>query len=201
MPDNVTAPGTGETFATDQIGSVHYPKTKLVYGANETATDVTAAAGYPVALDAPTLAALENTTVTVGAPLPAGSNTIGTVALDAASLAALETITAIVNALPTIGTTTRSYNLTNAIRVATGATSTAEAALPTMGLTREIRFAASARCWIKWGATGLSAAAAEAASLVLEANAPEVLQIPAGATHFRIIRDTADGFCLMTPVA
>lgn len=102
---------------------------------------------------------------------------------------------------PTTATSTREYSLANAIRVSFTSTSTTEATLPTLGASREIRFAASARCWVKWGATGLTAAAAEAASFVIEANSPEVVRIPSGATHYRVIRDTADGNLLMTPVA
>lgn len=90
----------GDTFAADEIGGVKYPRTKVAFGGDGTATDVSASAPLPVtvltlpdlivdtmpavALDSATLAALENTTVTIsGTP---------TVALDSASLAALETI-------------------------------------------------------------------------------------------------------------
>ncbi len=220
MPDNVTAPAAGVAFATDEqpgTPAVHWPFAKLAFGADGTFTRVADAdgarlpvlvyvqPGQAIALDAATLAALENIQAAV----------TGTVALDSATLTALETITigaalpagnnnigdVDVASLPVTGTTTRTYSLANAIRVAFTATSTAEAALPTLGASREIRFAASARCWVKWGATGLTAAAAEAASLVLEANSPEVIAMPAGATHFRVIRDSADGNLLMTPVA
>lgn len=40
MTDNVAAPGAGTIFATDDIGGVHYPKSKLAFGPNDTATDV-----------------------------------------------------------------------------------------------------------------------------------------------------------------
>jgi hypothetical protein len=100
MADDVTAPGTGEIFATDQINLRHFPKTKIVHGADGIATDATMAAGLPVALDTASLAALENTTVTVGTALPPGTNTIGTVGLDAAALAALESITVVGRLLP-----------------------------------------------------------------------------------------------------
>lgn len=49
MADNVDfTPGSGATGATDEIGGVHYPRTKLVWGANGTATDASAAAPLPV---------------------------------------------------------------------------------------------------------------------------------------------------------
>lgn len=49
MADNVDfTPGSGATGATDEIDGVHYPRTKLVWGANGTATDASAAAPLPV---------------------------------------------------------------------------------------------------------------------------------------------------------
>ena len=52
MADNITAfanTGTGtDVFATDQIAGVHYPKTKLVFGPDDSATDVTSSTGLPV---------------------------------------------------------------------------------------------------------------------------------------------------------
>lgn len=67
MADNVTAnAGTGgAVFASDEISSVHYPRSKLVWGADGTATDASAAAPLPV--------------VQTGA-LPAGSAAIGKLA-------------------------------------------------------------------------------------------------------------------------
>lgn len=54
MADNVTAnPGTGgPTFATDDIGGVHYPRTKLAVGADGVAVDVSAAAPLPITIEA-----------------------------------------------------------------------------------------------------------------------------------------------------
>jgi hypothetical protein len=52
MVDNVEADGGsgGATFATDDIGSVHYPISKLGYGALDSVTLVTTSAGFPVQL-------------------------------------------------------------------------------------------------------------------------------------------------------
>lgn len=47
MADNVTD-GSGNTFATDDIAGVHYPKEKLVFGADDAFTDVTTSNGLPV---------------------------------------------------------------------------------------------------------------------------------------------------------
>lgn len=51
MADNVTAdPGTGgPTFATDDIGGVHWPYAKMAFGAPDAATPVSAANPIPVA--------------------------------------------------------------------------------------------------------------------------------------------------------
>lgn len=47
MADNTTS-GAGPTIATDDIGGVHYQRAKMVWGADGTATDVSAAAPLPV---------------------------------------------------------------------------------------------------------------------------------------------------------
>lgn len=68
MTDNVVASaavGVGATFATDDIAGVMFPRSKLVWGADGTATDASAAAPLPV--------------VQTGA-MPAGTNAIGKLA-------------------------------------------------------------------------------------------------------------------------
>lgn len=64
MADNFpTAPGAGGvTFASDDIGGVHYPRTKLTFGADGEAADVSPAAPLPVseASAAAILAAIQN---------------------------------------------------------------------------------------------------------------------------------------------
>lgn len=50
MPDNITAPAAGLSFATDEIGGVHYPRTKLSIGADGAAADVSTSNRLPVAL-------------------------------------------------------------------------------------------------------------------------------------------------------
>ena len=107
MADNVTAPAAGVAFATDDIAGVHWPFAKMAFGPRETAHEVEDAAGKRlpvlaylatggvVALDAATLAALENIQAAV----------TGTVALDAATLAALENIQAAVTGTVELGST------------------------------------------------------------------------------------------------
>lgn len=48
MADNVTAPGTGTVFASDDIGGVHYQRVKPVVGADGSATDVSSANPLPI---------------------------------------------------------------------------------------------------------------------------------------------------------
>jgi hypothetical protein len=50
MADNVTAnaaTSSGSVFATDDIGSVHYPRSKIVWGVDGTATDTSATNPLP----------------------------------------------------------------------------------------------------------------------------------------------------------
>lgn len=48
MADNITAPAAGAVLATDDIGGIHYPRTKLSFGADGSATDVSSASPLPV---------------------------------------------------------------------------------------------------------------------------------------------------------
>ena len=48
MADNLTAPATGATLATDEISGVHYPRNKLGFGADGTYADVTTGTPLPV---------------------------------------------------------------------------------------------------------------------------------------------------------
>lgn len=66
MADNVVANAGagGATFATDDIGGVHYPITKVAFGALDTATLVTTSAGLPVQVQG---------TFTVDTELPAAA--------------------------------------------------------------------------------------------------------------------------------
>lgn len=57
MADNVTTPGVGTVLATDEIGGVHFPRSKVAWGADGSATDVSDDAPLPVG-DGDLLAAL-----------------------------------------------------------------------------------------------------------------------------------------------
>lgn len=52
MPDNITAPSAGTSFATDEIGGVHFPRTKVSFGADGEASDVSSANPLPVVMPA-----------------------------------------------------------------------------------------------------------------------------------------------------
>lgn len=121
MADNVeTNPGSGgAVFATDDIGGVNFPRTKMALGADGVNDgDVSATNPMPVSLPAAQIAAL--------APL-ATQAVSGTVALDAGSLAALETIS-VVN-LPTLGQTAMAASLPVVIAGNQSAIQTVEPAL------------------------------------------------------------------------
>lgn len=101
-----------------------------------------------------------------------------------------------------IGNGTREYNLAQASRTAIGSASSAAVAIGALGTSREVMLIASTRCFVKLGASGVAAAAAtDPDVLALPADAMFHLRIPAGVTHFRVIRDTADGFLRVIPVA
>jgi hypothetical protein len=101
-----------------------------------------------------------------------------------------------------VGNGTREYNFAQAIRTAFTATSSAAVALGTLSTSREILVVTSSRCFIKWGTSSVSAAAAtDNDVLALPADAMFHLRVSAGVTHFRVIRDTADGFLRVIPVS
>lgn len=89
MADNITAPASGSIFATDEIAGTHYPRTKLVHGADGTATDVSDAAPLPVSDDAVAAALQVLVTIAGGAQsLPTGAATENTLAALLAKLPA-----------------------------------------------------------------------------------------------------------------
>lgn len=49
MPDNISSPiASGQVLATDEIAGVHYPRSKMTYGADGSATDVSSTNPLPV---------------------------------------------------------------------------------------------------------------------------------------------------------
>lgn len=84
------------------------------------------------------------------------------------------------------------------VRQAVGSAS-ATFALPTLGTSRRVRVLANTRCFIRFGGSGVSASVA-GTSVPFVADLPEYVIVPGGATHFAVIRDTADGFVHVQPV-
>lgn len=210
MADTFTAPAAGVVFASDDIGGVQYPRTKISVGADGAASDVSSANPMPVAgtvaLDGPTLAALESVTVA------------GTVALDGPTLAALEAITvtggateatlaalnakfaALVNGrapvdVPANATTTRAYGYAAGQRITSVAAQTRSTAITAS----EVMLHASARCFFRVGDVTVVATVG-AGSVPLEAGEKFHLRITSG-EFISVIRDTADGNLTIMPVA
>jgi hypothetical protein len=91
------------------------------------------------------------------------------------------------------GNGTRAYDFTNGLRQAFTGTSTAAVALPSLGTSREVMFHASARCFVRFGDSNVTAASAAAGHMVLATEERFHLRVPVGVTHFRVIRDSIDG--------
>jgi len=149
MADNITAPAAGAVLATDEIGGVHYPRTKISFGVDGAVIDVSAGAPLPVVAALPNgassaakqdaiLAALSTVVDGLAAVITAIGNTTyfpptqpvsGTVALDGASLAALETTELGAATLASLENITVAGPLTNAeLRAASVQVSTTQAA-------------------------------------------------------------------------
>jgi hypothetical protein len=96
---------------------------------------------------------------------------------------------------------TRAYNFDQATRTAVGATSSSAQAIGALAASREVMLIASTRCFIRFGASTVTAAnATDANLLVLPADAMFHMRLPSGVTHYTVIRDTADGFVRFVPV-
>ena len=114
----------------------------------------------------------------------------------------VDPLPALTTASPTdpTGNGTRAYDWAAGLRQAVAATSSAAVAFPTLGISREVMLHASTRCFIRMGGSDVAAASVSAGQLVLEAGERFHVRLPAGVTHFRLIRDTADGFLNVTAV-
>lgn len=96
---------------------------------------------------------------------------------------------------------TREYNFAAGTRTAVTATSTTAVALGTLGALREVMIHATTRLFMRFGNSGVAAATVGANQLILEPGEKFHLRVPPDVTHFRAIRDTADGFVTVIPVA
>lgn len=105
------------------------------------------------------------------------------------------------SAVDPYGTGTRPYNIDAGTRHAVGATSSTAIDIVPLGPSRELLLISSTRCFIRWGGSGVTAAAAGNGVLPLPADVMFHIRIPVGVTHFRVIRDSADGFITQIAVA
>ena len=95
---------------------------------------------------------------------------------------------------------TRAFNWANNVREAFTTSSTAAIALPTLGTSRELRIHTSVRAFIRFGASDVSPATVAAGQMISPADAPDVIRIPTGQTHVRVIGETASGSISLTAV-
>lgn len=95
---------------------------------------------------------------------------------------------------------TRAFNWANNVREAFTTSSTAAIALPTLGTSRELRVHTSVRAFIRFGASDVAAATVAAGQMISPADAPDVIRIPTGQTHVRVIGETASGSISLTAV-
>lgn len=95
---------------------------------------------------------------------------------------------------------TRAYNLAQASRTAVAAASSGAVGIGMLGASREVMLVTSVRCHIRFGDNNVTAAAAAAGVLPLPADAMFHMIVPEGVTHYRVIRDNADGFLSVIPV-
>mgnify|MGYP000940035836 CR=1 FL=1 len=93
---------------------------------------------------------------------------------------------------------TRAHNTTAAIWPAVGAAS-ARQTLPTLGASRELYVRPNTDCFFVTGDNTVTAAAV--ASHPVSAGERFYIRVPVGHTHIAYIRDTADGFISVVPVA
>ena len=95
---------------------------------------------------------------------------------------------------------TRAFNWANNVREALTTSSTAAIALPTLGTSRELRIHTSVRAFIRFGASDVSPATVAAGQMISPADVPDVIRIPTGQTHVRVIGETASGSISLTAV-
>ena len=96
---------------------------------------------------------------------------------------------------------TREFNWENNVRETYTTTSTLAIALPTLGSRREARIHTSTAAFIKFGNSAVGAATVGQGNMNSPPEAPDVIKIPVGHTHFRIIGETAGGNISITAVA
>lgn len=95
---------------------------------------------------------------------------------------------------------TRAFNWEGNVREAYGTTSTVAIQLPTLGANREMRIHTSSNAFIRFGAAGVAAATVGQGQMISPADVPDVIRVPVGQTHCRVIGETAAGSISLTAV-
>lgn len=146
-------------------------------------------------------------------PLPSGAATSALQTTGNTSLTSIDTKTpalmsgrvpveTVAVATDANGNGTREYNLSAATRTVVGSTSSAAVAIGTLGTSREVMWVASSRCFVRLGTSEVTAAASTDANVLpIAVDSMFHVRIPAGVTHYTVIRDTADGIIRCIPVA
>lgn len=99
------------------------------------------------------------------------------------------------------GNGTRQYNLAAGTRTAVTTSSSAAVAIGTLGSSREVLLISSTRCFLRFGASDVTAASATDANVLpLPADTLFTMRVPRDVTHFTVVRSTADGFLHCIPV-
>lgn len=115
------------------------------------------------------------------------------------------TLTTPATAIPTTDSLggTRTHNTAGGIRQAIG-TGSARVALPTLGTSRELYVMATQRCFFLTGDSSVTAVNTTGLTNMSHPLATDerfYFRVPAGHTHIAYIRDSADGFITIMPVA
>lgn len=96
---------------------------------------------------------------------------------------------------------TREYDFDAGTRESfTASSSTIALQLPQLGPRREARIISSARCFVKFGGSGVAPATLAAGNAIFPADCPETVRIRAGATHYRVIGELTGGSISISPV-
>ena len=195
MADNVTAdPGTGgATFATDDIGGVHYPITKIAQGALDSQTLVSTAAPFPIVSASSGLIQLSSQiTVTATGPVTISS---GTVTLSSAIAISSGTITSTAATNPWSSAPTFNIPMVSAssgaIQISSGTVTLSSAPLvivASSGGTQLVQSTAGTNPWSS--APGFNVPMVSASSGVIQlSSAPLVVVASSGGTQ--LVQTTA----------
>lgn len=95
---------------------------------------------------------------------------------------------------------TRAFNWGAGTRNAFTTSSTAAIPLPALGASREARFHSSARCFIRFGTVAVGPATVAEGQMICPPDLPDVIRIPVGQTHYRVIGETSSGNLAVSPV-